>query len=505
MTTTLAPSRPVVSRALAAELEQERVAAHERHVAGDLVGALADHLAIIDRAPFFGRAYGSAIPIAQTLCDWSTANRLFETAMALDATDDRPYVFPAVRPFTMLSFDVDPGVVRRATERYVSRVHPDVAPRRAPRDLRDRKVRLGYLSADVRDHPVMHLGVDLFAHHDRDRFEVICFSTATDDGSRIRERVVNDADRFVDLFEIPDAAARRSMAESNLDIVIDLSAHTQYGRHDLLAARPAPLQVHYLGFPGTTGARYVDAFIGDEVTIPDGAEKGFTEQVVRLPRCYQANQPLGTRAGIWADRAAHGLPPDAVVLASFNSSYKVEPTVFARWMRVLRRVPDAVLWLLASVPEVPDNLRRQAEIAGVDPNRLHFAPPIDRSRHLDRLALADLCLDTWIVGGHTTTSDALRMGVPVVASPREPFISRVAASLLHEVDMAELVTSDLDAYEALIVDLATDRRRLRKIRRRTERRVRRSRLFDPAHATACLEKALLDLAADTFDRSQEES
>ena len=480
-----------------AQLEADLGTARQMADDGDLVDALEAHLRLVERAPLFGRAIASAIPIAQRLCDWDVSRDLSDAALELERSPRTGAVFPAIMPFSLFGLDMDPSEQRVLTERYVERTYPVVAPPRPVTPVpRGRRVRLGYLSGDIRYHPVMHLGAGLFEHHDRDRFEVMCFSTSPDDGTGVRERVEKAVDRFHDLHGVDVDYARRTLHEAKLDILIDLTGHAQYGRHDLLATRPAPTQVHYLGYPGTTGAAYIDGFVTDDFLSPPGAEAHFTERLVRLPRTYQVNDPLARLAVPKTRRRDHGLPDGAVVLYSFATSYKIEPTIFATWMRILQRVPGAVLWLLESNRFVVPRLRQAAMEAGVDPGRLVFAAPAPRPVHLERLALADICLDTYFVGGHTTASDALRRGRIVVTCPRAPMVSRVAGSLLTELALPELIVDNLDLYEGLVADLATDDRRRRRLQRAVLRRARRSRIFDPADATSALEDALLRFVED---------
>lgn len=485
-------------------LDEARQAARTRQLDGDLEGALSDLETIVSQAPTFGRAMATGILVAKSLCHWEAADRLCEAALHLERRAPAGAAFPSIMPFTALGLDIDLTSHRLLAERHVRRFHPEAAPPRPPRDPSGRRLRLGYLSADIRHHPVMHLGAGLFDHHDRDRFEIFCFSTAPDDGSEVRRRVVDACEHFVDLVGVDTARARRAMAMADLDVVVDLSAHTEFARLDLLASRPAPLQLHYLGYPGTTGAPYIDAFVADAISAPRSTDDQFTEQVVRLPRCYQINEPL-RRVRQRTTRRAHRLPDSAFVMGAFNSAYKIEPVIFAVWMRLLRRLPHAVLWLLVSNEQTAARLRTAVVREGVDPRRVVFAPPVERDSHLRRLALADVCLDTHFVGGHTTTSDALRSGTPVVTAPREPFISRVAASLLHEVGLQELIARDLADYEDIVVRLAADPGGRGRLRRRARSQIRESCLFDPGHATAALEQAVLELLRERWERHEKET
>lgn len=245
--------------------------------------------------------------------------------------------------------------------------------------------------------------------------------------------------------------------------MIDLKGYTRGGQLEILAHRPAPIQMHWLGYPGTLGTDFVDYFIADSVTVPEGSEAFFTERVIRLPHCYQINDRRRA-IGNTQSRGGYGLPETGLVLASFNQTYKITPEVFALWCEIMRELPDAVLWLYRSNPHAPDNLRREAAARGLDPARLIFAHPVPLPEHLARYAHVDLALDTFPVGGHTTTSDALWAGTPVVSMKGRSFVSLVAASVLTAAGLPELATTAADDYKKLVLDLARDPCRLAELK-----------------------------------------
>jgi len=277
--------------------------------------------------------------------------------------------------------------------------------------------------------------------------------------------------------------------EAEIDILIDLKGYTAGSRVEVLAHRPAPLQAHFLGYPGTLGAPWVDYLIADSVVAPKADQSHFTEHLVRLPGCYQVNddrRPIATDAG---DRTRWQLPENGLVLCAFHQVYKLTPPVFDCWMRILRRIDDACLWLLTEDPEPQSRLRAAAAARGVDPQRLVFAARVSPSVHLARHRLADLYLDTWPYNAHTSASDALWAGLPVIALEGRSFAARVSSSILRAAGLEMFIARGIEEYEALIVSLATDRRRLRELRTLVQSEVSRSGLFDSAAFTRSLESA----------------
>jgi predicted O-linked N-acetylglucosamine transferase (SPINDLY family) len=328
----------------------------------------------------------------------------------------------------------------------------------------------------------------LLEAHDRDRFEIIALSYGPDLGGALRERIDAAVERRIDVRRLTDAAIAALARDLGVDIAVDLKGHTQDGRPGILAHRAAPVQVSWLGYPGTLAAPYVDYAIADAVVLPPGAETDWSEAVVRLP-LYQPNDVLGP-TGPAPSRREAGLPDDGFVFGCLNNPAKITPETFAAWMAVLRETPGSVLWLYEGSPGAAANLRNHAQADGIDPDRLVFAAPAPHADHLARQGLADLMLDTWPYGAHTTASDALRMGVPLLTLPGASFASRVGASLLTALDLPELIAADLKAYVAIAVRLAGDPSTLEVLKFRLGRALRTSPVFDPTAFASRLEAAL---------------
>ncbi|HEY6354814.1 MAG TPA: hypothetical protein VIY30_10015 [Burkholderiaceae bacterium] len=326
-------------------------------------------------------------------------------------------------------------------------------PRRYAR-AHEGRLRVGYLSADFHQHATSQLTVQMFEAHDRSRVEVTLFSAGADDGTPLRRRMRSAAEHFVDLHGCGLPQMATAIREREIDILVDVKGATYGSVMQVMAHRPAPLQVSWLGFPGTSGADYIDYLIGDAVVTPLAHEAHFSECIAQMPLCYQPNDSHRALPQL-LPRSAWGLPDQALVLCGFHQSYKISREVFASWCRLLHVLPDAVLWLLCWNANVQAALTRAAAAQGIDPARLAFAPRLPADQHLSRLAAADLFLDTWPCNAHTTASEALWAGVPPVTLIGETFAQRVAASLLHASGMPELVCHDVAHYEHTIVQLAT--------------------------------------------------
>lgn len=483
----------------AAEVEPERAAFHfllasAYHEIRSNHAATLHFRRVLEIDPGHAAARSALLFQAQRSCDFAEMAELAPLVRA--ATDaalaeGKPCDEGALESVTR---DPDPrrnqGVavshVRRilATERLYRPPPRQAAPRRGER------IRIGYLSHDFCDHPVAHVFSGVFARHDRSRFDVTAYSYGPDDGSHWRRRVEADADRFVDLRETTDDAAARRIHEDGTDILIDLTLWTLGTRPLISAVRPAPVQIQYLGFPGTSGAPYYDYAIADNVVVPPESRRYWSEHLIYMPDCYfPVDRDLAV-AESGARRADHGLPEGAMVFCSFNQSHKIEPIMFGAWMRILAAVPGSLLWLGNAEPVTETNLRREATARGVEGARLIFAPRVEeKAQHLERLGLADLALDTLIYNGHTTSADALWAGTPLVTVEGTHYASRASASLLRAVGLEELITRNIDDFVALAVALAGNPAERQRLRAHLAAARATAPLFDTARTVANLERA----------------
>ncbi|MGH7116619.1 MAG: tetratricopeptide repeat protein [Stellaceae bacterium] len=350
-------------------------------------------------------------------------------------------------------------------------------------------LRLGYLSNDFRALPSAYLTAGVIEHHDRDGFEVIGYSAGWDDNGAMRRRMAAAFDRFVDISNMSDLQAAKLIHSDALDVLIDLNGYKPENRAKILAYRAAPIQVNYLGYPGTMGADFVDYIIVDPVVVPAEQQPWFSERLVHLPDCYQCNDDKRAIAATTPSRTECGLAERGFVFCCFNDSYKLNPALFDVWMRLLHAVPGSVLWLCQSDAVVKANLAREAAARGVAVERLVFAPRLPLAEHLARHRLADLCLDTLPYNAHTTASDALWAGLPVLTCAGHTFAGRVAASLLHAIGLDALVTRSLEEYETLALRLAREAELLGRLRARLAQNRLTFPLFDTARSTRALEAA----------------
>ena len=351
------------------------------------------------------------------------------------------------------------------------------------------RIRVGYFSADFENHATMHLMAEVFELHDRSRFELFGFSFGPSVDDPWRRRAVEAFEHFHDVRLQSETQIAQLARTLEIDIAIDLKGYTAGARPGIFAGRCAPIQVNYLGHPGTMGARFIDYLIADHRVIPAAARPHYSESIAYLPHSYQANCRSRVMADTAFSRHDLGLPETAFVFCCFNNNMKITPQVFELWLQILQRVKDSVLWLLGSNPISVANLSKAAETHGVQSNRLVFAPTRPVDEHFARLRHAELFLDTTPVGAHTTGSDALRMGVPLVTLLGTTFASRVGASLLHALALDELITQTESEYVELAVALATDAPRLRALRDRLRINVQTEALFDSARCTRHLEAA----------------
>ena len=435
------------------------------------------------------------------VCSWEGFEAACERTLAgIDAGKE------AATPFSLLAIDSSPAQQRRCAEMNVRKLFREsFTPPLTPR--RHRRIRLGYFSSDFHNHATSQLMAGLFELHDRTRFELFAFSFGRQVIDPMRRRVEAAFEHFVDVSKKSDAEVARLARERELDIAVDLKGLTEQARTRIFAYRAAPLQVSYLGYPGTTGAGCIDYLIADRVVAPPAQRMHYSERIAWLPHSYQVNDSRRPIAPQAPSRAQAGLPEHRFVFCCFNSAFKITPDVFDVWMRLLQKADGSVLWLLDHNPTATRNLRAEAQRRGIAPERLVFAPRVVPSAHLARHRLADLFLDTFYCNAHTTAADALWAGLPLLTCPGRTFSSRVGASLLHAVGLPELVAASSEEYESLALALASDAERLGATRQKLARNILTQPLFDTAlfarHIeaayTAMHERALQGLPPEDFE------
>ncbi len=477
----------------AVSIDNSSVAAHTRlaealKVSGHLEEAKAVYDRVLLLQPNNVAAWAGLAHVRQHMCDWDGIETLWDkTRQAI-----REGIDTRITPFSALSIPTtaeEQQACARAWARqefgWISDQRTAIVPRTRTQNT---PLRLGYLSWDYHEHATAYLMAEVFELHNRDHFSVTAYSLGPDDGSTIRQRIRGACDAFIDVAALSDAAAARRIADDGIDILIDLKGYTFGSRAPILAYRPAPVQVNWLGFPGTMGTPCIDCILADSFIIPVGAENHYDERVCRLPDCYQPNDRRRAVADA-PTRAACGLPETGVVFCCFSQAYKILPETFAAWMRILLRVPDSVLWLLETSPMATLNLRSSAAALGVAAERIQFAPRRPLADHLARYRVADLALDTFPYTSHTTASDALWAGCPLVARVGDTFASRVSGSVLHAAQLPELISYTLAEFEEKAVLLALDPAQRDKLRQFLDEKRMTLPLFDAPRFVANLEAA----------------
>lgn len=432
---------------------------------------------------------GMLVHLLHRMCDWNKWRPLWgRMAAELNRSPDLG------SPYWLLFEDTTPQQQLDYTRRWAGDRFGNLPAAQASATRRkSERLRVGYLSADFYEHPVARLIVEILELHDRSRFEIFAYSHGPDDGSAMRARLRAAVDHFTDIAYDPDDRALELIHSHELDLLIDLRGYTMGDRLQIMAQRPCPVQVTWLGYPGGTGAGFIDYLIADDFIIPRGAESAYSERVLRMPHCYQPNDRKRPVAAPLT-RAEYGLPETGCVFCSFNQTVKITPEVFGRWMSLLRRVPGSVLWLLEDNRWATANLITAAGEQDVSPERIVIAPRLPMAEHLARYRVADVALDTFPYGSHTTGSDALWSGCPLVALCGSTFAARVSGSLLTSCGLPELIAKSFEQYEEIAYRLSTDAALMRDVRARLARARDTAPLFDSVNFTRDLEQLYLQIA-----------
>jgi predicted O-linked N-acetylglucosamine transferase (SPINDLY family) len=447
---------------------------------------------VLSLDPDFPYALGQWLTIKSHMCDWKDTDAAREALV--DAIGRGS---PACTPFSLVNIDVPPEIRRRCAELYVEDRYPaassPLSAGSSEGSSRGRRIRVAYLSADFHAHATAHLMAGVFEQHDKNQFEIYALAFDPGDGSPMRERLEAAFDHFVPVQGLTDKEVAALMRDASIDIAVDLKGFTKNARPRILALRPAPLQVSYLGFPGTMGASYIDYLIADKFVVPAHEQEHYSEKLAYLPDCYQCNDRQRHIAGRTPTRTETGLPEDGFVFCSFNNNYKLTSDMFGVWMQLLHEVEGSVLWILDSGTIAAQNLRKEAARRGISADRLVFAPRVPHADHLARHRIADLFLDTTPCGAHTTASDALWAGLPMLTCMGDSFAGRVGASLLNALGLNELVTRSLPEYERRALELARNPAALTDLKRKLARNRDSHPLFDTVRSTRHLEAAYLEM------------
>ena len=443
--------------------------------------------------PDYEYARSINLNIREGICDWGSIEQFRYLIPSLGISKNE------VDPFIFLSLEDEPDRNRLRSEIFSRRKFKKVSMPFKKNVTFPKRIRIGYFSADFHNHPIMHLAVQIFATHDRTKFEIFAFSYGPDKQDEMRKRLVNNVDNFHDVHKMDNIQIVKLARQAQLDIAVDLTGFTKNNRLDLFAYGLAPVQISYLGYPGTLGTSFIDYIIADPVIIPKDKRKYFSEKIIYLPNSYQPNDNTRAISQKAITRMESGLPSEKFVFCCFNQVYKISPKEFDIWMRLLSKVDGSVLWLLQSNFLAEKNLRREAEKRNISANRLIFAKKLPHTEHLSRLRLADLFLDTFNYNAHTTASDALWVGLPVVTKLGKGFASRVAGSLLHAIGVSELVTENEQNYESLALHLARNPDALLTIKKKIKANRLSHPLFDTERYTKDLETGYAKAYQNYYD------
>jgi predicted O-linked N-acetylglucosamine transferase (SPINDLY family) len=454
-----------------------------------LVNAIASYDMALALKPDFDYLFGMRLHLKMHLCDWQEfEHNVSELRLKIQRNAK------ASSCFDVLALPIGIGEQRQSAEIWNSDKNPhnqSLCP--ILKYARKPKIRIGYFSADFYNHATTYLIAELFERHNKSKFELIAFSFGPDKKDEMRSRVSNAFDQFIDVVAMSDKSIAQLSRELEIDIAVDLKGLTQDTRLGIFSYNAAPIQVSYLGYPGTLGADYIDYLIADKTLVPHESQKQYSEKIVYLPNSYQVNDRQRVIASKHFTKQELGLRQEDFVFCCFNNNYKITPGVFDSWARILKAVNASVLWLLEDNPAAAINLQKEAALRGVDPTRLVFAKRMDLPEHLARHKAADLFLDTLPYNAHTTASDALWAGLPVLTCTGESFASRVAASLLNAIGLPELVTQTQGQYELLAIELATNPDKLKNIKAKLERNRMTTPLFDTQLFTKHLEEAYTNM------------
>ena len=449
---------------------------------GKLKEAMASYKKTLSLKPDYARALAQKLHLQAQMCEWLAIKEDLTSLKTLGIAGK------SVPPFTILSLEDMPERHRLRSELYArEKFSQKPLPSPAMPSRRPDKLRIGYFSADFGEHPVAYLIAKVLEQHNRDEFEVFGYSLNGNQQVELRQRLMNSFDRFVDVQKLSNKDVARKVRQDGIDIAIDLNGYTQYSRTEIFAYRAAPIQINYLGFPGTTGTDFIDYIVADRHTIPPENKKYFSEKILYLPNTYMPTDNGRELSERHMTRRDMGLPEDAFVFCCFNNNYKITSSEFDIWMRLLNKVEGSVLWLRQSNQWSELNIKKEARRRKVDPARILFAGRVPMAEHLARQRLADLFIDTFSFNAHTTAAEALWTGLPVVTKTGQGFAARVAGSLLNSVGLPELITKNEHDYEMLILELATNPSKLSKIRKKLAANLLEQPLFDTEQYTKHIE------------------
>ncbi|CAN1729688.1 Probable UDP-N-acetylglucosamine--peptide N-acetylglucosaminyltransferase SEC [Linum perenne] len=456
--------------------------------------------------PDFPEATCNLLHTLQCVCSWEERDKMFSEVEGIIRRQINSSVLPSVQPFHAIAYPLDPMLALEISRKYAAHCsmiatrfalppfnHPPPVP--IKRDHGNERLRVGYVSSDFGNHPLSHLMGSVFGMHNRTNIEVFCYALSANDGTEWRQRIQTEVEHFVDVSSMTSDTIAKLINEDRIQILINLNGYTKGARNEIFAMRPAPIQVSYMGFPGTTGATYIDYLVTDEFVSPLQYARIYSEKLVHLPHCYFVNDYKQKNLDVLDPNCQHkrsdyGLPEDKFIFACFNQLYKMDPEIFNTWCNILKRVPNSALWLLRFPAAGEMRLRAYAAAQGVQPDQIIFTDVAMKQEHIRRSALADLCLDTPLCNAHTTGTDVLWAGLPMVTLPLEKMATRVAGSLCLATGLGEeMIVNSMKEYEERAVSLALSRPKLQALTNKLKSVRLSCPLFDTARWVKNLDRA----------------
>ncbi len=443
---------------------------------------------LIKLKPNYKYIAGKIIHTKMLICDWINFDNEINSLLNSLNNNNK-----TISPYQLLSLVDNPNYHKICSEIFAKDKFLKLKNEEKFKLKKSSKTKIGYFSPDFRDHAVLHLIMDVFKNHDKSKFEIYAFSFSPENDDKMTEEIKNYFTKFIDIRKTSNEEVAKICRKIGLDIAIDLCGYTAWNRAEIFLHRAAPIQINYLGYPGTMGSKFIDYILADKTLITDEDRINYSEKVIYLPNCYQANIKNNNISKKNFKRTDFGLPDKGFIFCNFNSNHKITPEIYDLWINILKKVPDSVLWLMKSNSIASKNLWKEAEKRNVEKNRIIFAEHLPKDEHLKRIKFADLFLDTFPYNAHTTASDAIRMGVPIITLKGKSFASRVSASILNQVNLMELITTNKDDFQNFAINLAKDKKKLKKIKDDLKISLSKSTLFDSVKFTKDIENLFLKL------------
>ena len=437
--------------------------------------------------PDYKDIFSKILHVKQKICDWNDYEEL-KIKIIEDIKNHK-----SINPFILLSLYDDPKLQKNCSENYINRKFKNIIFETNKSKYFNKKPKIAYFSSDFKNHPILHLSLDIFKNHNKSKFDTYAFSLSKNKEDDWNYEIKNHFSMFYEVFDKSDEEIVEQCKKIGIDIAIDLNGYTDKGRQGIFLNRAAPIQINFLGYPGTMGSKLYDFLIADETIIPKNQEKNYSEKIIYQPNCYQPNINKRKISKKEFKKSDFEIPEDSFIFCNFNSNYKITPEIFNSWIEILTEVKDSILWIYSNNENVEINLKKEAEKRNFDSKRIIFAKKLEVEDHLKRIQLADIFLDTYPYSAHTTASDAIRVGLPLITIKGNSFASRVASSLLNEVNLNQLVCSNIEEYKNLAIKIGKNKDYFKSIKKELSNSLKKTLLFDSKKFTKNLEDIYINL------------